>query len=69
MCAAGESSPPVNLVLTLQTPDGSDIELGNTDVTRQVTMDHDNSIFVCNMTSETFPQAHRTCTAGPISFK
>ncbi len=68
ICAAGESSPPVNLRLILQTPNGSHIELGNTDVTRQVTMDYDNSIFVCYMTSETFPTApQHMCQVGPIT--
>ncbi|XP_072021091.1 uncharacterized protein [Amphiura filiformis] len=68
MCIAGESSPPVNLTLILQRQDGISVELGHGNVTRTITIEDNNAVFVCCMTSDTFPTApQRNCSAGPIT--
>ena len=66
-CAVGESSDNVNLELTLVRSNGLEIRLGDsTSVTKTVTMDDNNAMFVCVMTSDTFLTARRRCSAGPI---
>ncbi|XP_072020792.1 uncharacterized protein [Amphiura filiformis] len=66
-CLAGTSSQPVNLRLTLQRQDGSQVELGDQTVTRIITTDDNYVVFTCHMTSETFPTAYRNCSVGPIT--
>ncbi|XP_072021090.1 uncharacterized protein [Amphiura filiformis] len=66
-CIPGEASPPMDLTLILERQSGLHVELGSTNVTKQVTMDDNNTMFICNMSSETFPAApQRMCSAGPI---
>ena len=66
-CTPGESQPPVNLTLSLQRQDGSEIDLRTETTTKQVTIDDNNAMFICHMTSETFPTAYGNCTAGPLT--
>ena len=66
-CSVGESSASLNLLLTLQYQKGSIVELGYGAVTKTVTLSDNNAMFVCHMTSETFPTAYRNCSAGPIT--
>ena len=71
-CEVGATTAQITLNLTLQTNDGFITHLSNTNVssslnvTRTVTLEDNNSMFICEMTSETFPTAYRTCSAGPL---
>ncbi len=72
-CLIGDSNPDVKLNLTLEKPDGSSTVIGepfytgNTSVETTVTSDDNNALFVCLMTSDTFPSASRRCSTGPIT--
>ena len=66
-CEPGDSSPPVNLNLTLHRPDGSDPLLDAATTAIQVTAEDNGTMFTCQMTSGTFHRApHRNCSAGPL---
>ena len=66
-CEVGHSSPSVKVNLTLERQDGSIRQLGNTSVTGTITLKDDGAMFVCHMTSDTFPTAYRNCSAGPLA--
>ncbi len=66
-CSTGESNPEVNLNLYLVREDGSSIEIGDRTTSRQVFFEDNNSLFICNMTSQKFPTVHRNCTKGPLT--
>ena len=71
-CEVGETTAQITLKLTLQTNDRSIINLGDSTATRYlsvrktVSLGDNNSMFICQMTSETFPTAYRNCSAGPL---
>ena len=72
-CKVGRTTAQITLNLALQSQNGSIIHLGNDIVRRSlrlekpVTLQNNNSMFICEMTSETFPTAYRTCSAGPLT--
>ena len=69
-CEVGETTAQITLKLTLKIDDGSIINLGDSTATiylsvrKTVTLGDNNSTFICQMTSETFPTAYRNCSAG-----
>ena len=71
-CEVGETTAQITLKLTLKIDDGSIIDLGDSMATRYlsvrktVTLGDNNSMFICQMTSETFPTAYRNCSAGRL---
>ena len=71
-CEVGETNAQITLKLTLQSDNGSITLLGNTNVRRYlsvrrpVTLQDNKAMFICQMTSETFPTANRICSAGPL---
>ena len=71
-CDVGETNAQFTLNLTLQSDDGSITLLGNTNVRRYlgvrkpVTLRDNMAMFICQMTSETFPTTNRICSAGPL---
>ena len=70
-CEVGSTTAQVTLKLTLRSDNGSVTHLGDVlgrslHVIRTVTLRHNNSMFICEMTSETFPTVYRNCSAGPI---
>ena len=71
-CDVGETNVHITLNLTLQSDDGSTTLLGNTiirrylSVRRPVTLQDNKAMFICQMTSETFPTANHICSAGPL---
>ena len=66
-CTRGDSNPEVNLQLNLRKPDGSVRQLGTNNVTVLVFSEDNNASFTCKMTSDTFPTANRSCSAGPLT--
>ena len=72
-CDIGETNAQITLNLTLQSDNGSIILLGKTNVRRYlsvirpVTLQDNTAIFICHMTSQTFPTAYRNCSAGPLT--
>ena len=66
-CSSGDSNPEVNLQLRLLRPDGSIRQLGTTNVTTSVFSEDNNAKFTCEMTSDVFPTANRSCSAGPLT--
>ena len=65
-CTTGAKSSSVSLSLTLQYQNGYIVELGHDAVTKTVTLNDNNAMFICHMTSAIFPTAYRNCSAGPI---
>ena len=72
-CIIGETTERITLKWTLQSHDGSIIDLGDGTATesylsarKTVTSEDNNSMFICLMTSETFPTVYRICSAGPL---
>ena len=71
-CNVGETTAQITLKLTLQLDDGSVTHLNDSNVTRYVivqktvTLQDNKAMFICQMTSETFPTSYRNCTAGPL---
>ena len=55
-CITGESSS-VSLSITLQYQNGSIVTLGYNTVTKSITLDDNNAVFVCHMTSNIFSTA------------
>ena len=72
-CIIGETTERITLKWTLQSHDGSitDQNYGTTTsiltAKTTVTLQYNNSMFICEMTSETFPTAYRNCSAGPLT--
>ena len=70
-CEPGDSNPPVNLNLMLHRPDGSVLQLGAANKTRQimrqVTVEDNGANFVCHMTSDIFHNGTRQCSEGPLT--
>ena len=67
VCDVGEATAEITLNLTLQSHNGSVTYLGGVTVKRKVTSWDNNSMFICHMTSTTFPTAYRNCSAGPLT--
>ena len=70
-CEVGETNAQITLKLTLRSDNGSVTHLGDVlgrslHVIRTVSLRHNNSVFICHMTSQTFPTAYRNCSAGPL---
>ena len=71
-CLVGDSNPGVKLQVTLEKPGGCSTVIGkpvyteNVSVETTVTKYDNNATFVCQMTSDTFPTANGSCSAGPI---
>ena len=71
-CEVGTTTAQITLKLILQLGNGSIILLDDTSVRRYksvikpVTMQYSMAMFICYMTSRTFPTAYRNCTAGPL---
>ena len=70
-CEVGETNAQITLKLTLRSDNGSVTHLGDVlgrslHVIRTVSLRHNNSMFICHMTSQTFPTAYRNCSAGPL---
>ena len=66
-CKADESTSSLNLLLTLQYQNGSIVQLGHNAVTKSVTLNDNNAVFVCHMTSDLFPSAYRSCSTDPVT--
>ena len=66
-CSRGDSNPEVNLQLSLLRPGGSVRPLGINNVTTSVFLEDNNANFTCEMTSDAFPTAYRSCSAGPLT--
>ena len=72
-CKVGETTAQITLLLTLQSTNAGYVKHladGNgtrsINVTETITFQDNNSMFVCRMTSKTFPTAYRNCTVGPL---
>ena len=65
-CDIGETTTQITLNLTLQSYGGFVTYLGFATVTRRVTVQNNNALFICQMSSKTFPTAYRKCSAGPL---
>ena len=70
-CEVGETNAQITLNVTLQLDNGSLIHLGDVlnrslSVIRTVTLRDNNSMFICQMTSSTYPTTYRNCSAGPL---
>ena len=70
-CTTGEASDDagIKLQLLLKRPHGSFVSVGSEATIRKMTSEDDASIFMCQMTSTTFPTFLKQCTAGPITLK
>ena len=66
-CTRGDSNPEVNLYLRLRKPDGYVRQLGTTNLTTPVFLEDNNANFTCEMTSDAFPTAYRSCSIGPLT--
>ena len=71
-CEIVAATSPATLNLLLQSYDGSIIHLVNgissssLTVTRTLTLQDNNSMFICHMNSTTFTTVYRNCSAGPL---
>ena len=65
-CIVGETTASITLSLMLQSSNGIVTYLGNDSVQRILSPSDNGTMFLCNMTSGTFPTVHRTCSSGPI---
>ena len=70
-CKVGATTSKITLKLTLQSIDGSITLMDESDGRRynaekHVTLQNNMAMFICHMTSETFPTAYRNCSAGPL---
>ena len=66
-CEAGESFPPIVILLQLQRQDGTLISHTEGTLTMPITHDDDGAIITCLLTSQKFPDFKRMCSAGPLT--